>query len=185
VAILNGAPAAGLAVAWTASGAMTISPAAGVTNSLGMAQASAVAGPLASGAQAGAEACSWTAVCASFAAITVDPSAWRLVVVSGAGQVVGSSATFAPVVVMVTDAGGNPVAGAAVTIHQTVDAAEMPCPARGPCPIAPMLAASTAAAVSDSNGLVNVTPMQFAGTAEVTNIAVAAGTQGFAALSLQ
>jgi hypothetical protein len=106
-------------------------------------------------------------------------------VVSGANQAVASSATFAPVVVMVTDASGNPVAGAAVTIHQTVAAAEMPCPSRGPCPIAPVLAASQSAGVADVNGLVSVTPMQLAGTAEVTNVAVAAGTQGFVALALQ
>jgi hypothetical protein len=107
------------------------------------------------------------------------------VVVSGAGQSIATSSAFAPVVVQVTDASGNPVAGAPVAIHQTVDAAGMPCPTRGPCPIAPMLAASTASATSDVDGLVSITPMQIAGTAEVTNIAVAAGTQGFVSLSLQ
>jgi hypothetical protein len=85
---------------------------------------------------------------------------------------------------MVTDAQGDPVAGATVTIHQTVDAAEMPCPPTGACPIAPVLSASQGAATSDANGLFSVTPMQLAGVAEVTNIAVSAGTQGFVSLSL-
>jgi hypothetical protein len=85
---------------------------------------------------------------------------------------------------MVTDTSGDPVAGAPVAIHQTVDAAEMPCPVRGPCPIAPVLAGSQAAAVSDQEGMVSVTPMQVAGVAEITNLAVAAGTQGFISLSL-
>ena len=182
----NGAPAAGVSVAWTAAGAMTISPATSLADALGLAQSSGtVAGPLAAGAQATVQACAWTAVCASFTAVGVDSSAWRLAVAGGAGQSVPLTATFAPVVLIVTDASGNPVAGASVTIHQTVDAAEMPCPARGPCPIAPVLAASQSSAVSDANGLVSVTPMQLAGTAEVTNIAVAAGTQGFAALALR
>jgi hypothetical protein len=118
------------------------------------------------------------------AGVAIDPSAWRLVVVSGAGQAVASGGTFAPVVVRVTDAGGNPVAGVVVSIYQTVDAAEMACPARGRCPIAPVLAASTATGVSDANGLVSVVPMQVAGMGEVTNLAVAAGTQGFVSLAL-
>jgi len=50
--------------------------------------------------------------------------------------------------------------------------------------MAPVLAAAQTAAVSDANGLVSVTPMQLAGVGEATNIAVVAGTQGFAALSL-
>lgn len=181
----NGALAAGVGVVWTTSGAMTISPAASQTSAFGIAQASAVAGPLTAGAQASAQACAWVTVCDGFTAVGVDPSAWRLEVVSGAGQSVQSSATFAPVVVVVTDASGNPVAGAAVVVHQTVAATEMACPTRGRCPMAPVLAAAQAPAVSDADGLVSVVPLQIAGTAGVTNIAVAAGTQGFVGLSLQ
>jgi hypothetical protein len=66
-------------------------------------------------------------MCANFSAVGVDPSMWRLVVVSGAGQAVSAAATFAPVVLMVTDTSGDPVAGAPVAVHQTVDAAGMPC----------------------------------------------------------
>ena len=118
------------------------------------------------------------------AGIVFDPSAWRLVVVSGAGQAVAAGGTFAPVVVRVIDAAGNPGAGAAVSIHQTVDAAEMACPARGPWPIAPVLTASNTSAISDANGLVTVVPMHVAGVGEVTNLAFAAGTQGFVSLAL-
>jgi hypothetical protein len=183
--VQNGAPAGGAVVAWSASGAMTLATQSTLADALGVAQAAAVAGPLAAGAQATGQACAWTTVCATFTSIAVDPSAWRLIVMSGAGQWVAASATFAPVVLMVTDDSGNPVAGAPVAVHQTVDAAEIPCPTRGPCPIAPVLAASVAAAVSDADGMVSVLPKQIAGVAEVTNIAVAAGTQGFVSLSLQ
>jgi hypothetical protein len=182
--VQNGAAAGGVGVAWTASGAMTLTPASSVTNSLGGTQVAATAGPLAAGAQASAQACAWTTVCANFTAVGVDPSAWRIAVVSGAGQSVSSSAAFAPVVLVVTDGSGDPVAGVPVAVYQTVDAGEMPCPARGPCPIAPVLAASQTSAISDANGLVSVAPLQVAGAAEVTNIAAAAGTQGFVSLSL-
>jgi len=181
----NGAPATGVAIQWSASAGMTLSPASTLADTPGVAQTAAVTGPLAAGAQATGQACAWTTVCASFTALAIDPSAWRLVVVSGAGQSVATSSAFAPVVVQVTDASGNAVAGARVAIYQTVDAAGMPCPTHGPCPIAPVLAASTATAISDADGLVSVTPMRIEGTAEVTNIAVAAGTQGFVSLSLE
>jgi hypothetical protein len=181
----NGAPAAGTTVAWTALGGMTVSPASSLANSQGVAQIGAVAGPLAAGAQAAGQACAWTTLCANFAALAVAPSAWRLAVISGAGQSVAVSGTFAPMVLIVTDGSGDPVAGAPVAVYQTVNPAAMPCPARGRCPVAPLLASSVVPAVSDANGLVSVVPMQLAGRAEATNIAVATGTQGFASLSLQ
>ena len=164
---------------------MTVSPGVSVTSATGLAQIAAVTGPLAAGALATGQACAWTNVCVSFTAQGVSASAWRLLVDSGTGQSVAVAGTFAPVVVMVTDVSGDPVAGAPVAVHQTVNAAAVPCPARGSCPVAPVLASSVTAAVSDANGLVSVVPMQLAGVGEVTNIAVATGTEGFASLSLQ
>jgi hypothetical protein len=181
----NGAAAAGASVAWTASGGMTVSPGSSVTNATGLAQIAAGVGPLAAGAQATGQACAWTTVCASFTAQGVSASAWRLAVIDGAGQSVAVAGTFAPVVLLVSDGSGNPVASAPVVVHQTVNAAAMACPARGRCPVAPVLASSVTAAVSDANGLVSVVPMQLAGVGEVTNVAVATGTQGFASLALQ
>jgi hypothetical protein len=183
--VQNGAPAAGVTVAWTASGGMAVSPGSSLANTLGVAQATAVAGPLAAGAQATDQACAWTTVCANFAAVGVGAAAWRIAVSSGAGQSVPVAQTFVPVVLIVTDGSGDPVAGASVAVHQTVNTAAMPCPARGRCPVAPLLGSSVTAAVSDVNGLVSVTPMQIVGGTEVTNVAVATGTQGFASLSLQ
>jgi hypothetical protein len=185
IVVQNGAPAAGATVLWTAAGGMVLSPASSLVGSQGMAQIAAVAGPLAAGAQASGQACAWTSICAIFEATAVAPSAWRLAVISGAGQTVAVPGTFAPVVVIVTDLSGNPVVGAPVAVHQTVTAAAMQCPARGRCPVVPLLASSLTTAVSDATGLLSVLPMQIAGIPEVTNIAVATGTQGFASLSLQ
>jgi hypothetical protein len=105
--------------------------------------------------------------------------------VSGAGQTIASGGTFAPVVMEVTDLAGDPVAGAPVVIHQTATAAGMPCPALGPCPIAPVYAGTQTTAVSDADGLFSVTPLQVAGVAQETNIAVATGTQGFISLTIE
>ncbi len=46
--------------------------------------------------------------------------------------------------------------GAPVAIHQAVVAAEMACPTRGACPMAPLLATTTSATTSDANGLISV-----------------------------
>jgi hypothetical protein len=181
----NGAPAPGIPVQWTAPAGMSLSPASSQTDAFGIAQTTAASGPLAPGAQTIGQACAWNSFCVGFTAIGVDPSAWRLAIVSGSGQSASASAALDPVVLVVADPDGNPIAGAPVVIHQTADAAEMPCPIRGRCPIAPILAISTIAGISDANGLVSVTAMQLPGTAEVTNIAVAAGTQGFVSLSLR
>jgi hypothetical protein len=183
--VQNGAPAVGVTVAWTASTGMTVSPASSLVSTQGVAQIAAVAGPLAAGAQTSGQACAWTTLCVNFAAEAVDPSALRLAVIRGAGQTVSVAGTFAPVVLIVTDGSGDPVAGSPAAVYQTVNPVVMPCQARGPCAVAPLLASSVSAAVSDSNGLVSVVPMQLAGVAVVTNIAVATGTQGFASLSLQ
>ncbi|HEY5056621.1 MAG TPA: IPT/TIG domain-containing protein [Acidobacteriaceae bacterium] len=197
-AIQNSAPATNLSVDWTDSASLTnspgfsISPAATTTDSQGIATTTAALGPLAAGTQSSAQACAWNGIpptsfpglCATFTAIAVDPAALRIVIVSGANQTVTAPAVFTPVTIRITDTAGHPVAGATVNLYQTIDALEQPCPARGPCPIPPVLAANTSAAISDSNGLVTVIPTQLTATGEVTNLAAAAGTQGFAALSI-
>jgi hypothetical protein len=185
--VQNGAPAAGQAVDWTVSAGMAVTAAQSTANALGVAEMAVAAGPLSAGTQATGQACAWSApatVCAGFAAVGVDPANWRLTAVSGAGQSIGLAGTFAPVMMEVTDLAGDPVAGAPVTIHQTVDAAGPPCPSRGACPVEPEYASGQTTAVSDADGLFTVTPMQVAGSANATNIAVAAGTQGFVSLSL-
>jgi hypothetical protein len=164
---------------WTATAIVAVAPAESAFGSLPKGPVDVAVVDLGTGGST-----AMTGALAYSAGIVFDPSAWRLVVVSGAGQAVALGGAFAPVVVRVTDGAGNPVVGAAVSIYQTVDAAEMACPTRGRCPIAPVLAASTASAISDANGLVSVAPMQVAGVGEVTNLAMAAGTQGFVSLAL-
>ena len=150
-----------------------------------MAATSATAGPIAAGEQVAASACAWTTICANFAVRGVDPADWRIEIVSGAGQSVGVADVLAPVVLRVTDTATHFVAGAVVQIHQSIDAGQMPCPDRGRCPVPPDDGSQVSSATSDTNGLVTVMPMQIAGTAEVTNIAAATGSQGFVSLSLQ
>jgi hypothetical protein len=191
-AIQNSAPTANLEVDWASSPGFSVTPTSTTSNSIGIAETSATLGPLASSAQASAQACAWDAIaptpapglCSTFTTIAVDPASLRIAIVSGANQTVTAPAVFAPVVLQITDTAAHPIAGAAVNLYQTVDALEIPCPTRGPCPIPPVLAASTTSAISDVNGLVTLIPTQLTSTGEVTNLAAAAGTQGFTSLSL-
>jgi hypothetical protein len=176
----------GVEVNWQViSGPVVVLPAQSQVNVAGAAQTLATAGPLSTGAQAQFSACAWTTVCATFTAQGIDPADLRLVVVGGAGQIIAASGTLTPVVLRVTDTAGDPVAGAVVEIHQTVDEWQLPCPERGRCPNPPVLASSSASMTSDANGLVTITPQQLPGVAGTTNLAAATGTQGFLSLSLE
>jgi hypothetical protein len=174
----------GVSVVWQAiSGPVSVSPGPSQVNAEGVAQTLATVGPLMAGEQAVLSGCAWTTVCATFTTQGVDQSDLQITAVSGTGQVITASGTFTPVVLKVTDAFSDPVAGAVVQLYQTVDAWQLPCPDRGRCPIPPVLASSQLSITSDANGLVALTPQQLSGLAETTNLAAATGTQGFLSLT--
>jgi hypothetical protein len=182
----NTASPTGALVDWARiSGAITASPVQSEVSAQALASTLATAGPLAPGSQALLSGCAWTSVCATFTTQGVAPAELRLVVVSGAGQIVSASGALNPVVLLVTDAASHPVAGAAVQVYQTVDAWQLPCTDRGRCPIPPVLASTQYSLISDANGLLTVTPQQLVGVAETTNLAAATGTQGFLSLTLE
>ena len=182
----NIAPPTGVPVSWQAiSGPIALSPGQSQVNTAGVAQTLATAGPLAAGVQSLLSACAWTSVCANFTTQGVDPADMRVAVVSGAGQIISANGTLTPVVLRVTDTASHPIAGAVVEVYQTVDAWQLACPDRGRCPIPPILASSQYSVTSDENGLLTIAPQQSPGLAETTNLAAAAGTQGFLSLTLE
>ena len=181
----QGAAAALTSVTWASSGTgVMLLSASGMTDSHGYAVAGVTAGPLAGGAQASSVACAWTSVCASFLAQGVDPAQFVVASLSGTGQAIAATASLPPMTFQVTDGAGNPVAGAAVQIHQTVSQWTAPCAVQGRCPVAPVYGKSDVAMTSDLNGIVVVTPLQIAGP-EITGLVVTSGTQGFISLTLQ
>jgi hypothetical protein len=182
----NTASTIGVLVAWQRiSGPVVALPGQSQVNAAGVAETLATVGPLVPGAQASLSGCAWTSVCATFITQGVDPAELRLVAVSGANQTVPASGVLSPVVVLVTDLSSHPVAGAAVQIFQTVDAWQISCPDRGRCPIPPVLASTQYSLISDANGLLTITPQQLPEVAGTTNLAAAAGTQGFLSLTLE
>lgn len=172
----------GVGVNWlVTAGPMRLATAATAADAQGVASTFATAGPLVS--VASGTVCAWVRVCAGFSVQAVDAGALLVSVVSGAGQMVAVSGSLGPVVMRVTDDAGHPVAGARVEVHQTIEGGAA-CSGRGRCPVAPLLGASASEVNSDMDGLVTVDPLQLQGVAEVTNLTVAVGTQGFASLTL-
>ena len=185
----DGAAAAGIAVAWstTASG-FTLAPAMGVTAANGteavVAQVGAIAGGSSGELANMVTGCAWTSVCASWTVYGVAASQWMIAVSSGGGQSVVQGVTPAVVTLLVTDGAGHALPGAAVNVYQTAYAWEGACALKGACASAPVLMTARSAAVSDGSGMVQVTPLQVPGVAQVVKIAAATGTGGFATTSV-
>jgi protocatechuate 3,4-dioxygenase beta subunit len=110
----------------------------------------------------------------------VAASQWMIAVSSGGRQSLAVGVTPAVVKLLVTDGAGHPLPGATVNVYQTAYAWEGACAVRGACASAPVLLTGRSAAVSDANGVVQVTAIEKAGVAQVVKIAAATGTRGFA-----
>jgi hypothetical protein len=167
LALNNAAPAAGQTVAWQSGGSIkpTGSPTAS-TNSSGIATKSLVVGPLAAGQQATSVAClNGTSQCVNFVALGARPEYAWLESISGTDQALASSGTPGAVTLRVRDMNGNPMAGGAVTLYQSLYAWTPPCPPHGRCAAASLLAMQTATAVSALDGTVTFSPASIPGVA--------------------
>jgi hypothetical protein len=141
-------------------------------------------GAIASGSTNVVSGCAWTSVCASWTVYGVAASQWVIAVSSGGGQSVALGVTPAVVKLLVTDGAGHALPGAAVNVYQAVYAWEGACAVKGKCASAPVLMTARSTAVSDGSGMVQVTPIEMPGVAQVVKIAAAAGTRGFATASV-
>jgi hypothetical protein len=184
-ALQDGAGLPGVEVAWSASGqGVALESASEVTDATGTASVSAQVSGLSAGSEATVTGCAWGTDCANWTVNSVDPSVLQVGVSSGGNQSVTNGSALGPVMLQVSDGAGHPVAGATVNVAQTVDAWEGDCAVPGRCAAAPVLASSKTMAVSDVNGNVAVAPQLVPGVAQVVNIAVSAGTSGFATAAL-
>jgi hypothetical protein len=172
-------PAVALPVTWSGGIGFSVGNSSVLSDAAGIASVAATAGPLNAGASASVTACAVKTICASYSATGVAVAALRLGVLTGAGQSVSAGAAYANVVAAVNDDSAHPVAGAAVTVYQTVTAAAQACPVRGRCPAAPVLASRVTVLRSGLDGRLVLQPLTVTGVATQTQIAFSAGTQGF------
>lgn len=179
----NGAAAAGTSVLWTASTSR-----AGFTSSVSTANAGgmssiATTGALRDGEAATVQACAWTTVCDTQNLIAVAAANLRAAVVSGDAQSRSATDSLNNVALRVLDTSGNPVAGATVAVYQAVSGWQPACTS-GRCATAPVYGTATSSTISDDDGLVTVSPLQYANTAAVTKITASVGTQGAITVTL-
>jgi hypothetical protein len=184
-AVQDAVVAVGVPVVWSsAASGFTLAPATGTTATNGTEAVVAQVGAIASGSTNVVMGCAWTNVCASWTVYGVAASQWTIAVSSGGGQSLVEGVTPAVVTLLVTDGLGHALPGAAVKVYQTAYAWEGVCAANGVCASAPVLKTARSTAVSNGNGIVQVTPMEVSGVAQVVRIAAATGTSGFAATSV-
>lgn len=181
----NGTASAGQAVTWSASSSRAgLSSVSSVSDSSGRSSVGS-AGSLRDGEAATVQACAWSNVCATGNLIGVAASGLRAKPVSGDVQTLTSADTLGTVAMRVVDTAGHPVAGASVGVYQAVSGWQPPCTGSGRCASAPVYGKSTAQVMSDDDGMIVITPLQYRNTATVTQITATVGTQGAVTVTLQ
>ena len=180
----NGAPVSGQSVAWQAGPGISATGSSPVlTDATGLAAKTLTVGPLGEGQTATATAClNGTSQCVTYQAFGARPEFAGLQAVAGTTQSIAASATPGLVTMRVLDMNGNRMAGATVTLYQSLYAWAPPCPARGRCAQPQLLGTQTAIATSALDGTVSFTPASLPGVA--TNLIGLAATGNTSTLGI-
>jgi hypothetical protein len=178
--VLNagGAAVAGQSVSWAAAGSgVSVSAGQSVSGPDGIAANQVIAGPYTTSVASSVNACLLGSMsCVSLNVIPVQPVTEALVGWSGTTQYVAAAQSFAPVVVHVVDAFGDPVAGKMVNFAEAFYGWTEPCPAEGNCPPAPLLGQQLVQAVSGFDGSATLVPLAANGLAGRLLVTASAGT---------
>ncbi|HTV05279.1 MAG TPA: IPT/TIG domain-containing protein [Acidobacteriaceae bacterium] len=161
----NGAPAADTAVTWTpVTSGVTAPTSASLSGSNGIVTQQLAAGPLSAGITVPVNACiSGATICTQFNVISVSPSTAQLTPISGITQNIPVGQLFTPIVLQVTDPSGDPLAGAVVTIYETLDAWTLACPPQSVCSPAPLIQKQALQLTSAADGTVTLNPISASG----------------------
>jgi hypothetical protein len=173
----NGLPVGGKTVNWDPMGSgVNAQATASVSAADGVVTQKLMAGPLNEGDVVPVNAClAGGSACAQFNVVAVHTQTAQLVAESGTSQTVAATESFAPVVLEVTDAIGHPMAGAAVTFYETLNAWTPACSVHGACPPAPLLAQESSQLVSGADGMVTLIPLSIAGEPSRLHVIAVAG----------
>ncbi|HET8636769.1 MAG TPA: IPT/TIG domain-containing protein [Acidobacteriaceae bacterium] len=183
----NGTPSAGTPVTWTAKTSGIFAPtSATLSGTNGIVSQQLTVGPLPVGDIVAVNACLTTGSnCAQFNVVSVSPVTALLQPIAGVAQNVPAGTPFTPVVLEVTDAAGDPLAGAVVTFYETLDAWTQPCSAEAFCPPAPLIQQTTVQAVSAQDGTVVLNPISGSGDAVRLYITAVTGSSGLLNFKLE
>jgi hypothetical protein len=173
----KGATVAGQSVTWTGSAGVVVQTGTSVSSAEGIAANMITVGPFSASVTGSLSACwSGTANCASFHVVPVQLSTEKLVGWSGTAQFVAAGQTFASMELHVTDAFGNPVAGAEVTLEEAFYGWTQPCGAQASCGAAPLIAQQRVLSVSGLDGSVTQMPLSEGGMAGRLVVTAITGT---------
>ena len=186
----NGLPYPGQSLNWSASAGAAVESTISVTDPNGIGWTQVTAGPLAAASTADVNAClagsaPGSSGCVSFNIVSDDPSMAALVAVGGTVQTLAVGDRVSPVLLQVLDVAGNPMAGATVTFYETLRQWEPVCPSTGGCPIAPVLATQSVQAISDSGGMVSLTPLTDATVPTMLQAEAVTGNSSTMAISIE
>lgn len=187
MALTNGAPSPGQTVTWQPGrGIVPQGAASATTDSNGIASKSLTVGPLAEGQQTTSNAClNGTGQCVSFVALGARPGFAWLEPVAGTAQTLPASGTPGMITLRVHDMNGNPMAGGVATLYQSLYAWTPPCPARGRCAQAPLLATQATIAISALDGTVTFIPASIPGVATNLNALAVTGNTSTIAIVIE
>lgn len=183
----NGAPTADAVVTWTsARSGVTAPTTASLSASNGIVTQQIAAGPLSPGTVVPVSACLVSnGSCAQFNVISIPAAALQITPIAGVAQDIAAGQSFTPVTLEVTDAMGDPVAGAAVIFYETLDAWTPACSSQAVCPPAPMIQQQTAQMVSGSDGTVVLNPLSDSGQPVRLYVTAVTGISGVLSFELQ
>ena len=183
----NGSPMAGQTVTWqTAAGMTAAGSSSAITNSSGIAAKSLTVGPLAGGQQVAATAClNGTSQCVTFTAFGARPEFATLQAVAGTVQSLPASGAPGVTILRVLDMNGNAMAGATVTLYQSVYARAPPCPPHGRCAQPQLLGTQTSTATSALDGTVSFAPASLPGVPTNVIGLATTGNTGTLAISIE
>jgi len=179
LALQNGAPAAGQAVAWkTAAGFAVQGTGTATTDANGIAVQTLTVGPLAEGQQVSIQAClNGAGQCVTFTALGARPEYAALEAVSGTSQSLSVAATPVQIVLRLLDMNGNPMAGGTVALYQALYAWTPPCAAHTVCVSGALLSTQAGTATSAVDGTVTFSPASLPGAAtNLLGLAVSGNT---------
>jgi hypothetical protein len=185
----NGIPAGGQAVAWqttASSGVSAAGSAAAITSGNGIATSMLNVGPLTEGQQSSVQAClNGTSQCVGFSAIGANPESATVEALSGASQSMPLTATPSQIMLLVKDVNGNPMAGATVTLYQSIYAWTPPCAPHGICVQGQLLATESSTGTSAIDGSVSFAPAGISGVATNTLGLAATGNTSTANVTIE
>jgi hypothetical protein len=182
----NGSPAADAAVTWTpVTSGVSAPTTASLSGSNGIVTQQLAAGPLAVGRIVPVNACLASgSVCAQFNVVAISASTAQLTPIAGIAQDLPSTQPFAPVILEVTDPSGDPLAGAAVTFYETLDAWTPACSPGAVCPPAPLIEQQTVQITSGPDGTITLNPISSLAQAVRLYVTAAAGSSSLLSFTL-